>query len=105
MWLGGGIVTRDGKGVFFTIPFIGANNRWSDIGITCTELKVRKANGYLIESLLPGSPGDSDYTFTYTGTPLGINVSVVKDSQIDSSITNGAVGIQFVYNLTVNSVT
>lgn len=100
-WFGGGIVTRDGKGVFFSIPFIGANNRWSDISIICTELKVRKANGYLIESV---SPVDSGYTFTYTGTPLGINVSVVKSSQIDSSITNGAVGIQFIYNLTVNSI-
>ena len=101
-WFGGGIVTRDGKGVFFSIPFIGASDRWSDISIICTELKVRKANGYLVESV---SPGDSGYTFTYTGTPLGINVSVVKSSQIDSSITNGTVGIQFTYNLIVNSIT
>ena len=97
-WWGGGFVTRDGKGVFFTIPFPGANNRI--IGITCTELKVRKANGYLIESV---SQGDSGFTFTYAKTPLGINVSVVKNSQIDSSIENGTVGVQFIYNLTIQA--
>ena len=97
-WWGGGFVTRDGKGVFFTIPFPGANNR--TIGITCTELKVRKANGYLIESI---SQGDSGFTFTYAKTPLGINVSVIKNSQIDSSIENGTVGVQFIYNLTIQA--
>lgn len=101
VWYGGGFLTRGGVGVFFTLPFPGAIHRWNDISITCTELRVRKASGYLIEEI---SESTSGYSFTYTGTPLGINVSVIKDSQIDSSLTHAAVGIQFTYNLTINPI-
>lgn len=101
VWYGGGFLTRGGVGVFFTLPFPGAIHRWNDISITCTELRVRKASGYLIENI---SESTSGYSFTYTGTPLGINVSVIKDSQIDSSLTHAAVGIQFTYNLTINPI-
>ena len=96
VWYGGGFVTRKGKAVFFTIPLPGAINR--PMTIHCKSLRVRKVGGYLINDIEEGQ--DSNYTFEYKTTPIGINIIVEKTSQLDAN-ENLPVGIQFDYNLTI----
>lgn len=95
VWYGGGFITRAGKAVFFSIPLPGAINR--PITIYCKALRVRKVGGYAINNI---EEGDSDYTFEYKTTPIGINVIVEKTSQLDAN-ENLPVGVQFDYNLTI----
>lgn len=96
VWYGGGFITRNGKAVFFSIPLPGAINR--SISIHCKALIVRTVGRYVIDNIEEGQ--DTDYTFEYKTTPIGINVIVEKTSQLDAN-ENLPVGVQFGYNLTI----
>ena len=95
VWYGGGFITRNGKAVFFSIPLPGAINR--SISIHCKALRVRTVGGYAINNI---EEGDTDYTFEYKTTPIGINVIVEKTTVLDAN-QNLPVGVQFDYNLTI----
>ena len=96
VWIGAGSVVRNGRGIAFTLPVMGANKR--NISITVTKITVRPG-GVPAVSITPSTAGykiDSPKFYA-----LGIGIVIEIANLIKTGVSDPyAAGIQVEYNIT-----